>query len=142
MDDLWSNKKIGTLGETLAGKYMETNGYQILLRNYSVAIGEIDLIAKEDDIIVFIEVKTRTNQRYGSPEESINTVRVNRIRKVARYFLKGFKGSGDYDIRFDIISILVDRKRLKRLSGKDTDSSKVISMPDKCYTIDHIINAF
>jgi len=85
MNDLWRNKKIGALGETLAGKYMERKGYQILLRNYSVNTGEIDLIVKKDDLIVFIEVKTRTTSLYVSSEESINTVRVDRIRKVARY---------------------------------------------------------
>jgi len=107
-----------------------------------VTTGEIDLIVKKDDLIVFIEVKTRTTSLYGSPEESINTVRVNRIRKVARYFLKEFKGSGDYDIRFDIISILADRKKLKRLSWEDTDGSKIVSISDHCCTIEHIIDAF
>ncbi|HAJ94839.1 MAG TPA: YraN family protein, partial [Actinobacteria bacterium] len=140
-NDIWSNKKIGALGEAAAGKYIEGKSYQILLRNYSVPMGEIDLIAKKDNIIVFIEVKTRTNQRYGNPEESINIARVGRIRKVAQYFLKGFKGSGDYDIRFDIISILADRKKLERLSGKETDCSKIAGMSDQYCTIEHIIDA-
>ena len=142
MDKLWSNKRYGALGEKIAGKYMEKNGYQILLRNYSVPPGEIDLIAKKDDIIIFAEVKTRTTNQYGCPEESINTARVNRIRKVAQYFLKGFKGGENYDTRFDIVSILADRRKLERLSGNDTGNSKISSISDQYCTIEHIINAF
>ncbi len=139
---MWSNKKIGNLGEAAAGSLLKEKGYQILQKNYSVIAGEIDIIAKKEDMIVFVEVKTRTTDRYGRPEESINAARVGRIRKVARYFLKGFKGSSGYDIRFDIISILADRKRLERLSGKGNDACRLAHISDQYCKIEHIMDAF
>jgi len=142
MENLWSNKEIGTLGEAAAGSFLKEKGYRILQKNYSVSAGEIDIIAEKEDTVVFVEVKTRTTQQYGRPEESINTARVRRIRKVARYFLKGFKGSGGYDIRFDIISILTDRKRLERLSGKDHDIHRLARISGHYCIIEHIVDAF
>ncbi|MCD4670372.1 MAG: YraN family protein [Actinomycetia bacterium] len=142
MDRLWNNKKIGTLGEAVAESYLKEKGYQILQKNYSVVTGEIDIIAEKDDTVVFVEVKTRTTQQYGRPEESINNVKVNRIRKVAQYFLKRYDYTQDHDIRFDIVSILADRKRLERLSGKEHDTRRLVSISDHYCTIEHIADAF
>lgn len=142
MDYLWSNKEIGALGEAAAGSFLEEKGYQILQKNYSVYAGEIDIIAKKEDAVVFVEVKTRTTAQYGRPEESINTARVNRIRKVAQYFLKRYDHIQDHDIRFDIISILADRKRLGRFSGNDHDIRRLARSTDHYCTIEHIVDAF
>ncbi len=142
MENLWSNKEIGTLGEAAAGSFLREKGYQILQKNYSVSAGEIDIIAEKEDTVVFVEVKTRTTEWYGRPEESINTARVRRIRKVARYFLREYDHMQDHDIRFDIISILADRKRLGRLSGKGHDIRRFACIPDDYCTIEHIVDAF
>ena len=142
MNNLHNNRRFGAVGEIIAEMYMKKNGYKIIQRNYETSTGEIDLIAKKNDMLVFIEVKTRTNQQYGLPEESINIARANRIRKVALCFISDPKGNRNSDIRFDIISILADRKKLEGIIKTNDDDSKIANKSDLYCTIDHIIDAF
>src|SRR5215510_2383234 len=66
------NQHIGKWGEDTATEYFTQRGYEIIARNARTPYGEIDLVAKQSDIIIFIEVKTRTNNKMGLPEESIS----------------------------------------------------------------------
>jgi putative endonuclease len=102
-------KQLGDLGEELAVKYLAKKGYLILERNYRYERGEIDIIAKDEDILVFIEVKTRENLEYGYPEESVTKGKQKQIRKVAEAYLweKDIKGQ---ECRLDVISILFEGK--------------------------------
>ncbi|MBS3971053.1 MAG: YraN family protein [Clostridia bacterium] len=98
------NHEIGKRGELLAQKHLKEAGYEIITVNYRCRLGEIDIIASKDNYIIFIEVKTRRNNNYGLPYESVSTVKQKRIRKVAAYYLKVnniFQG----DCRFDVVSI-------------------------------------
>jgi len=79
-------KNLGLLGENLALKHLRNNGYQIIARNFSSKFGEIDIIAIESGDLVFIEVKTRWSQSFGSPEESITPWKVKKIVKASEYF--------------------------------------------------------
>ncbi|OGU59673.1 MAG: YraN family protein [Ignavibacteria bacterium RBG_13_36_8] len=99
-------KQLGNLGEELAVKYLTKKGYEILERNYRYERGEIDIIAKDKDILVFIEVKTRENLEYGYPEESVTKGKQKQIRKVAEAYLweKDIKGQ---ECRIDVIAILL-----------------------------------
>lgn len=142
MNDLRNNRKFGAAGEIIAEMHMKKNGYKIIQKNYRTPDGEIDLIAEKNDMLVFIEVKTRTNQQYGLPEESINTARANRIRKVALCFLSDSKGNRNSDIRFDIISILADRKKLEGIIKINDDDNEVANKSDQYCAIDHIMDAF
>jgi len=65
------NQRIGKWGEDIATEYLTQKGYELVARNIRTPYGEIDIIAKQGDIIIFVEVKTRTSNKMGLPEESI-----------------------------------------------------------------------
>lgn len=98
------NHEIGKRGELLAQKHLKEAGYEIITVNYRCKLGEIDIIASKDNYIVFIEVKTRRNNNYGLPYESVSAVKQKRIRKVAAYYLK-VNNIFQKNCRFDVVSI-------------------------------------
>ena len=99
-------KKLGDSGEKRAVKYLKRNGWKILKRNYKNPFGEIDIIAKKDDTVAFIEVKTRLSDLYGAPSEAVTEDRKRRYIMGAKHFFAGYKI--DFTIRFDIIEIYRD----------------------------------
>lgn len=101
------NHILGVQGETLAKKFLIDKGFKILVQNYSTKIGEIDIIAKTKDIIVFIEVKNRQTKRFGMPREAVTPYKQNKIRKVAMQYLMAHKLT-ESKVRFDCIEILGD----------------------------------
>lgn len=102
-----SAQTLGARGEQLAAEYLQQNGYTIIERNFTVhKIGEIDLIAQKGDEIVFIEVKTRTGDRYGYPEEAVNYWKAKKISRAARHFLHT-RHIDDKYVRFDIVSVII-----------------------------------
>lgn len=102
------NKVTGDSGEQLAKEYLKKNGYKILKTNYKTNIGEIDIIAKQKDFIVFVEVKTRKNDYFGLPREAVNSFKQQKIRQVATQYIK-FNKLFDASCRFDVIEILGDK---------------------------------
>lgn len=80
------NKMVGKRGEKLAREYLEKMGYMIIETNFYCRFGEIDIIAKYNNEISFIEVKTRGQEVFGKPAESVNCVKRNRIYKVAEFY--------------------------------------------------------
>ena len=105
-----SNKTTGNVGEIIAGKYLEKNGYEILEKNYYSRDGEIDLICKKGNELIFVEVKTRKNIRFGFPEESITNKKQMNLAKTAEKFLNqsGYKYGA---IRVDAVSIIIEKNR-------------------------------
>lgn len=99
-----SNKKLGKTGEDIATRFIKGRNYLIIERNYRCKIGEIDLIAKKDNTICFIEVKTRKSESYGRPEESINQAKIKKIKTIASYYLTS-REIGDLEVSFDAILI-------------------------------------
>ncbi len=99
------NKIIGEIGELKAQKYLKKIRYKIIETNYKNKIGEIDIIAKDREKFVFIEVKNRETLTYGYPSESVEKRKQNKIRKVAELFLLQNKL---YDVlcQFDVIEIV------------------------------------
>lgn len=97
----------GKEGEDIAVKYLESKGYQILARNYRVKRQEIDIIAQEEGIFVFVEVKSRSSSDFGFPEDFLSPPQEERIRNAAIAYLSEKKILAQ-DIRFDIISILIN----------------------------------
>ncbi len=95
--------KLGEKGEELAAKFLKKNGYKIIEQNYKTPLGEIDIIAKDGDAIVFIEVKARESLAYGLPFESVNRAKKRKIASVALLYLKRFKQTPP--CRFDVMSI-------------------------------------
>lgn len=102
-------KSLGNLGENLALKYLKNNGYQIITRNFSSKFGEIDIIAKEDSTLVFIEVKTRFSQAFGLPEEAITPWKVKKIIKAGEYY-KNFHPELPESLRIDAVVIELDNQ--------------------------------
>jgi putative endonuclease len=97
-------KQFGLTGEALAETYLKQAGYRILERNYRTKLGEIDIIAKDHDTIVFIEVKTRRSEHYGSPKWAVTPKKQRKISMVALLYLKSTRQSRAR-ARFDVVSI-------------------------------------
>ena len=103
------NKVLGAFGESLATEYLTEYGYRVLERNFSCRTGEIDIIAMQEDAVVFIEVKTRSSEKYGLPSEAVSITKQGRMVKTALYYLQKNRLL-DYMCRFDVIEIIVDEE--------------------------------
>lgn len=106
-----STRERGTLGEDFAAKQLTSKGYTVLERNFHSSHYEIDLIAQKEDIIAFIEVKTRSITSHVSPCESLSISQKRRIVLAAVAYLtsKGLYNTGQVQPRFDFFSIITDR---------------------------------
>ncbi len=102
-------KELGKKGEDLAVRFLKKKGYQIIERNYVCKMGEMDIIAREKDILVFVEVKTRTSTMFGPPQLAVNPKKQSQMSKVALNFLKE-KKLEDVKARFDVVAILLGPK--------------------------------
>ena len=105
-------KTIGNLGEDAAVKYLKRKRYIILERNFNVHGGEIDIIAKKGDYVIFVEVKTRSGEEYGSGLEAVNYTKQQRMKKAAQVYLMRL---GDVPARFDVVAVngFMDGKKFK-----------------------------
>ena len=101
------NKITGQKGEILAQKYLKKQKYVIFDQNYTCKLGEIDIIAKDKDTLVFVEVKTRASNKFGRPCEAVTPYKQNKIRSVANYYLMKTKQI-ESNCRFDVIEVLDD----------------------------------
>lgn len=101
-----ARQTLGALGEELACQFLGMQGYKVLLRNYECALGEIDVIAKEDGALVFIEVKTRSSDELGLPAEAITPHKRRQMVKSAAYYLKRY-GIHDVPCRFDVVAVMM-----------------------------------
>ena len=111
------NKIRGKQGEHLAVEFLEGKGFSILETNYYASrYGEIDIIAKKDGIIVFVEVKTRTTLSYGHPFESINAQKLSKMQKAAFYYLKEKKPKYKA-IRLDGIAVILSSDEIFHLEN-------------------------
>lgn len=107
-------KITGKEGEDIAASFLEQQGYKILERNYRCALGEIDIIACDNEDLVFIEVKTRTGLAFGYPQESITRSKQFRIKKIAlRYLVEKRPLYQNY--RFDVVSILLKNDTIDKI---------------------------
>lgn len=103
-----NKRKIGFEYEKIAGEYLEKQGYEILEYNFYSRSGEIDIIAKHEGYLVFVEVKYRENDSKGDPLEAISIQKQRTISKCALYYMKK-KGMQDVSVRFDVVGILRDK---------------------------------
>lgn len=95
--------KTGKAGEESAAAYLQSKGYEILVRNYRHKHGEIDLIVKKGSFIVFVEVKTRSYSFYGEPEAFVDSRKAATVSRAAEQYTYENKYEGN--IRFDIVSV-------------------------------------
>jgi len=97
------NRKTGQVGEDIAARALIDKGYRILERNFSNKFGEIDIIARDKNVLVFVEVKAKTGVEFGSPEEMISPGKLQRIRNMATMYLKG----ESVPCRIDVVAIVL-----------------------------------
>lgn len=101
------NRNIGSYGEDLACSFLIKKHHKILAQNYNTKLGEIDIVSKIDNILVFTEVKSRYTRKFGSPSQAITFSKRNTIKRVAMYFL--YKNNiHNMNIRFDVIEIILN----------------------------------
>ena len=103
-----NTKILGNKGEALAKEFLKKQKCKILETNYSNKLGEIDIIAEKDDVLVFVEVKARTTLKFGLPRESVTAYKQHKIKMVASYYLQKTKQFNKV-CRFDVIEILGDK---------------------------------
>ena len=96
-----NRRKEGAYYENLVAEYLKTQGYEILEKNYRCRIGEIDLIAKEGETLVFVEVKYRRNDKMGNPKEAVDRKKQKKISMTASYYLMR-----DIPCRIDVAAVL------------------------------------
>ncbi len=114
-------KSFGDKGEDLAVNYLKNLGYEIVTRNYRFGHGEIDIVAKDKDTLVFVEVKTRENFNFGPPELAVTKRKQHQIKKISEAYIHENNISGT-ECRIDVIAILMEKNK----------------KPE----INHIVNAF
>ncbi len=98
-------KETGRRGEDLAASYLSRLGFEILERNYRCRWGEIDIICRRGNLMVFVEVRSKSSELFGTPEESISRTKVSRIRKTALEYLREKMAGKQFKMRFDLIAI-------------------------------------
>mgnify|MGYP001168654990 CR=1 FL=1 len=97
---------LGAEGERVAKAYLLTKGFRILHENYSTPLGEIDMIAKESGVVVFVEVKARTSGAFGPPQASVTLAKQRQIVRVARLYLQREGLSDEAACRFDVVAVM------------------------------------
>ncbi len=102
-------KELGKKGEEIALRFLKKKGYRIIERNYVCKMGEMDIIAKEKDTLVFIEVKTRTSTKFGPPQLAVHSSKQRQLSKVALNYLNE-KRLKDVKARFDVVAILLEQQ--------------------------------
>lgn len=116
-----NTRDIGAYGEKLAAKFLKKQGYKVVGRNFASAHGEIDLIAKKDGVLVFVEVKSRKDCKeffdsYGMPCEAVTKKKQQNIIFTARIYLE--KHPCDLEIRFDVIEVfLAEKNRINHIEN-------------------------
>ncbi len=97
---------LGKEGEGLALEALNKSGYRIIERNFKNKLGEIDLIARENNVICFIEVKTRADESFGGPLEAVSKTKQRKLSQVALSYLKS-KGLIEQEARFDVVAVMI-----------------------------------
>lgn len=113
------NKSTGNTGESAAVQLLENKGYKILATNYRSSFAELDIVAIDGDTLVFVEVKTRRNTKYGMPYEAVNQRKLHKISRAGELFVKQNSGLPKKH-RIDVVSLIMD--------GNEIMSSRLIKV--------------
>lgn len=103
--DLDNRKDTGNYGEDKAARFLETNGYTIIQRNFRTRTGEIDIICQKNDFLVFVEVKTLPNGDLDTLSHVLNLTKQKKIIKTAKYFVQNHRQYSNGYIRFDVLAV-------------------------------------
>lgn len=108
---------LGKKGEVLAVNLLLEKGYQILEKNYRFLKAEVDIIAQKENTLVAVEVKTRTSNYFGRPEDSINQKKIKLLTEAVNNYV--IKKDLDLEVRFDVISIIYKKNKIETNHIKD-----------------------
>ncbi len=111
-----NKKEIGNRYEKIVEKFLEKKGYKIIQSNYRNFIGEIDIISKYKNCIVFIEVKARKSDKYGLPRESVTKRKIDKIRKCSLMYLRD-NNIYDHPLRFDVVEVYINEKKINHIKN-------------------------
>jgi len=106
------NLYLGRKGEDAAAGFLKRNGYKIIARNFRNKLGEVDIIAYDGHTVCFIEVKTRSSEKFGIPIEAVSSLKQRQISRVALSFLKD-NNILNKEARFDVVSVLFVKEGAK-----------------------------
>jgi len=101
--------ELGRLGEQLAVEYLESEGMRVLERNWRCPVGEIDIVARDGNTLVMVEVKTRSGVLFGTPFSAITADKLARLRRLVAAWITAHNGA-HRDVRIDAVSVLVPRR--------------------------------
>ncbi len=104
-----TKKELGQRAESLATEFLQRKSYQIVERNWRFSRAEIDIIAKKDEVLIFVEVKMRSYDYYGNPEDFVSEKQQALIQEAATQYME--EVGHDWEIRFDVIAILWEDDR-------------------------------
>lgn len=102
-----SRKHLGQWGESVAAHHLEAQGYEIVRRNWRCARGEIDLVIRAGEVLVFVEVKTRRGRALGTPEEGVTPAKGRKLLEVAQFYLWQHE-LDDVEWRVDVVAVELD----------------------------------
>ncbi|WP_311482085.1 YraN family protein [uncultured Anaerococcus sp.] len=109
-------RQVGDFGEEITAEYLERNGYRILGRNYSKPFGEIDIIATKDDLISFVEVKTRKSDAFAYAAEAVDFYKQQRIKRASQAYLVE-NNMTDFLMSFDIAEVYLDTRKINYIEN-------------------------
>jgi len=101
-----ARRRVGVDGEALVARWYVTHGYDLVDRNWRCREGEIDLLVRQNGVLVFCEVKTRRSDRFGTGLEAVTTAKQKRLRMLAATWLRGHHVAGMTSVRFDVASVM------------------------------------
>jgi putative endonuclease len=99
------NRQTGRIGEEAAAEALAAKGYRIIERNWGNKFGEIDIIAKDGEVLVFCEVKTKIGETFGTPEEMAGPGKLGKVRRMATTYLEGKEAT----CRIDVVAVVLDQ---------------------------------
>jgi len=114
------NIKNGNMGEDLAADFLRKKGFEILARNFRYKQGEIDLIVRKTNWLIFVEVKTRSSYAFGYPEEFVDYKKARLILETAEHYI--YKTNWEGNVRYDIVSVKLSR-----------DNPEIVHLEDAFY---------
>ena len=100
------NKTTGNKGERLASEFLQVKGYKILARNFYNKWGEVDIIARDREVVVFVEVKTKTTDQYGDPWEMVNSWKIEQVKRMGELWCREFGWEGR--VRLDVVGVYLN----------------------------------
>lgn len=112
----FGSRTFGQTGELLAEKYLVSLGFKILERNFKCRIGEIDLVARDGNTLVFVEVKTRTSYNFGMPEEAVTAKKIEKIAMVGDFY-RSIRHGLPTGSRIDVVAVEPNGKRIRLIKN-------------------------